>query len=162
MINASLSPLQPAADAVLSWMWWHGEDGQEARTLQKLPETSFRPVAQEQVGGLFLFYFFWLLLKVHIRFPTSRSLLQNSWMTLDTVLLSIFLSTWCLTVLWCCLWQYLLLTRLCFVPLQTLLRRPNQLVPGDQSHKSHVQGIFSAGESSQMVKYTCNTSMHIH
>ena len=106
MINASLSPLQPAADAVLSWMWWHGEDGQEARTLQKLPETSFRPVAQEQVGGLFLFYFFWLLLKVHIRFPTSRSLLQNSWMTLDTVLLSIFLSTWCLTLLWCCLWQY--------------------------------------------------------
>lgn len=31
-------------------MWRHGEDGQEARTVQKLPETGVRPVAQEQVG----------------------------------------------------------------------------------------------------------------
>lgn len=45
-----LCPLQPALDTVLPWMWRHGEDGQEACTLQKLPETSVRPVAQEQVG----------------------------------------------------------------------------------------------------------------
>lgn len=50
MIYLSLFPLQPALDTVLSWMWRHGEDGQEARTLQKLPETSVRLVAQEQVG----------------------------------------------------------------------------------------------------------------
>lgn len=46
-------PLQPALDTVLSRMWRHGEDGQEARTLQKLPEASVRPVAQEQVGVVF-------------------------------------------------------------------------------------------------------------
>lgn len=34
-------------------MRWNGENRQEAGTVQKLPETSVRPVAQEQVG-LFL------------------------------------------------------------------------------------------------------------
>lgn len=42
---------------------------------------------------------------------------------------------------------------LCFVTLQTLLRGSNQLVPGDQSHKPHVQRIFSAGGSLPMMKY---------
>lgn len=43
--------LQPTPDTVFCRMWWPGEDGQEARSLQKLPEAGVRSVAQEQVFG---------------------------------------------------------------------------------------------------------------
>lgn len=47
-------------------MWRHGEDGQEACALQKLPETGVRPVAQEQVGVCHI-----LLLLFWITFPQA-------------------------------------------------------------------------------------------
>lgn len=50
MTYISPFPLQPTLNTVLSWMWRYGEDGQEARAVQKLPEASVRPVAEEQVG----------------------------------------------------------------------------------------------------------------
>ena len=81
MIYLSLFPLQPALDTILSGMWWHGEDGQVARTLQKLPETSVRPVAQEQVGVCHFFSSLdhsSLTLKEHLSLPTSCSLFHNS------------------------------------------------------------------------------------
>lgn len=56
MTHISPFPLQPTLNAVLYRMWWYGEDGQEARAVQKLPEASVRPVAEEQVGHFCLQY----------------------------------------------------------------------------------------------------------
>lgn len=44
--------LQPSFDSVLSRVWQYGENRQEARSVQKLPETNFRFVAQKPVSCL--------------------------------------------------------------------------------------------------------------
>lgn len=61
-------------------MWRHGEDGQEACALQKLPETGVRPVAQEQVGVCHI-----LLLLFWITFPQATGDFHNPVVTFSHV-----------------------------------------------------------------------------
>lgn len=99
-------------------MWRPGEDGQEARTLQKLPEARLRPVAQEQVGVLWL--------EGTNIFPHKPQLTSGPVFMVQVC----NCGKHCVAVVCDTAW----LNGLCLLTLQTLLCRPDQLVPGDQSH----------------------------
>ena len=105
-------------------MRWPGENRQEACSLQKLPEAGFWLVEQEQV---YVCHFFCqLFFKTYIRWTYLPHKPRQNNIFIEAPLL--FDGTCTLFVK----------QDVFFLTLQTLLCGPDQLVPGDQSHKPHV------------------------